>query len=64
MVSFPRHNRGCTDGVAAMIFLQLLCELLCESSSYTSIYVFMSWCLASEPGMLAYCCYAVLDPVM
>jgi hypothetical protein len=43
MVAFRCHNRGYADGVAAMIFLQLLCELLCESSSYPSVSVFMSW---------------------
>jgi hypothetical protein len=29
MVALRRHKYGCANGVAAMVFFQLLCELTC-----------------------------------
>jgi hypothetical protein len=64
-VALRRHNRGCVDGVAALVFFQLLLELTCEFSPIFSV----SLCslfggLASEPGMLASCNCDVLVLVM
>jgi hypothetical protein len=52
-----RHNRGCADGVAAMVFL--LAPL--RDHLWVHFLLPLSLCsclggLASEPGMLAYCC--------
>jgi hypothetical protein len=43
MVALRRHNRGCADGVAAMVFFQLLCELTCESSPTFSVSKLFVW---------------------
>jgi hypothetical protein len=63
-VVLRRHNHGCADGVAALVFFQLLCELTCEFPLSSLSLCSLFGGLASEPGMLAYCNYAVLDLVM
>jgi hypothetical protein len=42
-VALRRHNRGCADGVAALVFFQLLCELTCEFSSIFFVSMFIVW---------------------
>jgi hypothetical protein len=46
MVALRRHNRGCTDGVAALVCFQLLCELTYEFSpifSVSKLLVLVAW---------------------
>jgi hypothetical protein len=42
-VVLRRHNYGCTDGVSALVFFQLLYELTCEFSSIFSVSMFIVW---------------------
>jgi hypothetical protein len=42
-VVLRRHNCGYTDGVAALVFFQLLYELTCEFSSIFSVSMFIVW---------------------
>jgi hypothetical protein len=42
-VALRRHNRGCADGVAALVFFQLPCELTYEFSSIFSVSMFIVW---------------------
>jgi hypothetical protein len=42
-VALCHHNRGCADGVAALVFFQLLCELTREFSPIFSISMFIVW---------------------
>jgi hypothetical protein len=69
MVAFRRHNRGCADGVAAMIFLQLPCELTCESFSYSlclCIHALVAWPVSQAclPTAAVSCLILCLDPAL
>jgi hypothetical protein len=51
-VALRCHNRGCVDGVAALVFFQLLCELTCQFPPIFSVSMLIV--LVARPVSQAY----------